>query len=64
MRHLQPGPLKTTLKIEPLIGLRAIQDRLVATHLLGDEIEGLDELQAQFLALLVFRDGDVFDMAC
>ena len=63
MCHLQPRPLETALHIEALVGFGAVQDALVAADLLGDEIEGLYELEAELLALLVLGDGDVFDVA-
>jgi len=62
MRHLQPGPLKPTLHVEPLIRLRAIQYRLVAPHLLRHKVQGLDNPQAQLFALLVLCDSDVFNV--
>ena len=61
--HLQPSPLKATLDVEALVGLAAIEDRLVGADLFGDEVEGLDQAQAQLLALLVLRDGDVLNVA-
>ena len=63
MRHLQPGPLESTLDIESFVWFRAIQNRLIASDLLGYVIECLDQSQAQFLALLICCDGDVFDVA-
>lgn len=63
VRHLQPGPLETALDIEPFVGVAAIKNGLVATDFVGDEVEGLDQPQAQFLALLVLCDGDIFDVA-
>lgn len=63
MRHLQTSPLEPTLNIETLVGFRTIQNRLVAANFLGDEIERLDELEAKFLALLVFGDRDVFNVS-
>lgn len=63
MRHLQPCPLESALDIESLIRLRTIKNRLVAAYLLGDEVERLDEFQAEFLALLVFCNGNVFDVS-
>lgn len=63
MCHLQPCPLEATLDIEPLVGLAAVQNALVAADLCGDKVERLDDFEAEFLALLVFRDSDVFDVA-
>lgn len=36
---------------------------LVAAHLLGDVVEGLDDAQPQLLALLVLGDGDVLNVS-
>lgn len=63
MRHLQPSPLKAALDVEALVGLAAVEDGLVAADLLGDEVESLDEAEAQLLALLILGDGDVLDVA-
>lgn len=63
MRHLQPSPLIPTLNIEPLVRLAAIQNTLIASNLLGHEIQRLDELQTEFLALLIFRNSDILDMS-
>jgi hypothetical protein len=63
MRHLQPSPLESTLDIKSLVRFRAIQNRLVAAYFLGNKIKRLDKFETEFLALLVFRNSDVFDMA-
>lgn len=63
VRHLQPSPLEPALDVESFVGIAAIKDSLVATDFIGDKVEGLDQPQTQFLALLVLCDGDVFDVA-
>jgi hypothetical protein len=63
MRHLQPRPLKPTLDIEPLIRLATIQNRLVTPRLLRHKIQRLDDAQSQFLALLVLRNSDIFNVS-
>lgn len=63
MGHLEPRSLKSTLDIEALIVLAAVQDCLVATRLFGDEVESLDDSKTQFLPLLVLRNSDVFDVS-
>ena len=63
MGHLQARPPEAALDVEPLVGLAAVEDGLVAADLLGDEVEGLDEAEAELLALLVAGDGDVLDVA-
>jgi hypothetical protein len=63
MCHLQPRPLVSTLDVESLICFAAIKNTLVASHLLRDEVQCLDELQSQFLPLLVFGDGNIFDVS-
>lgn len=63
MRHLQPRPLEATLHIEALVRLGAVQNRLIAAHVLRNKIQRLDDAQPQLLALLVLRDSDVFDVA-
>lgn len=62
VRHLQAGPLEAALDVEALVGLAAVEDALVAADLFGDRVEGLDDAQAEFLALLVLRHGDVLDV--
>lgn len=61
--HLQTSPPEAALDIEPLVVLAAVEDRLVAARLLRNEVERLDDAQAQLLALLVFGDGDVLDVS-
>lgn len=63
MCHLQPCPLKPTLDIEPLIRLTAIQNRLITPNLLSYKVQRLNNPQAQFLALLVFGDCNVLNVA-
>lgn len=63
VRHLEAGALEAALDVEALVGLAAVEDGLVAADALGDVVEGLDEAQAQLLALLVLGDGDVLDVA-
>src|ERR1700761_4079107 len=63
MGHLQPGPLKSTLNVESLIRLAAIQNTLVTTHLLGHRIQCLNNPQPQLLTLLVLCHGDVLNVA-
>jgi hypothetical protein len=63
MCHLQPRSLVSTLNVESLICFAAIKNTLVASHLLRDKVQRLDELQPKLLPLLVFRDGDIFDVA-
>lgn len=62
MSHLQAGPPKAALDVEALVGLAAIKNCLVASHLFGDVVERLDEAQTQLLALLVLSDGDILDV--
>ena len=62
MRHLQPCPLASTLHIEALIRFRTVQNRLVAAHVLRHIVQSLNDPQPEFLALLIFRDGNVFDV--
>lgn len=63
VRHLQAGPLESALDVEAFVGIAAIEDGLVATDLVGNKVEGLDQPQTQFLALLVLSDCDIFDVA-
>lgn len=61
--HLQASPPEAALDVEALVGLAAVQDALVAADLLGDEVEGLDDAQAELLALLVLGDRDVLNVS-
>ncbi len=63
VRHLQARPSEAALDVESLVVLAAVEDGLVTPGLLGDEVERLDQVQAQLLALLVLGDGDVLDVA-
>lgn len=63
MGHLQAGLAEAALDVEALVGLAAVEDALVAADVFGDEVEGLDEAEAELLALLVLGDGNVFDVA-
>lgn len=63
MRHLQAGPLKAALDVETLVGFGAVEDSLVAANVLSNVVQRLDDAQAKLLALLVLRDGNVFDVA-
>lgn len=61
--HLESCPLESALHVEPLVRLAAIKNALVTAHLGRDEIEGLDNLEPELLALLVLRNGDILDVA-
>lgn len=61
--HLKTGPPEAALDVEALVRLAAVQDRLVASDLLGNVVQSLDDAQAQLLSLLVLGDGDIFDVA-
>lgn len=63
MSHLQTSPPESALEVEPLVCFATIENALVAADLCSNEIEGLDETEAELLALLVPSDGDVFDVA-
>lgn len=63
MGHLQTGPAEAALDVETLVGLAAVQDALVAADVGGDVVEGLDEAEAELLALLVAGNGNVLDVA-
>ena len=63
MRHLQAGASESALDVETLIGLAAVEDALVAAHLVGDVVEGLDQAETELLALLVLGNCNVFDVA-
>lgn len=63
MGHLQACSSESALDVEALVGVAAVEDALVAANLFGDEIEGLDESEAELLALLVLGDGNVLDVA-
>ena len=63
MRHLQTRPLETTLDIEALVRLRTVKNGLVATHVLRNKVQRLNDPQTKLLALLVLCDSNVFDVA-
>lgn len=39
------------------------ETNLITSKLFSDMIQGVDDMQTEFFALLVFRDGNVFDVA-
>lgn len=61
--HLKASSSESTLDVEAFVGVAAVEDALVAANLLGDVVEGLDQAEAELLALLILCDGDVFDVA-
>ena len=63
MRHLQTCPLEATLDIEALVRLRAVKNSLVATHILRNKVQRLNDPQTKLLALLVLCDSNIFDVA-
>jgi hypothetical protein len=63
MAHLRTRLLKPALLIESLIMRATIQNRLVATQTDSDGVEGFDHCYTELLALKLFQDGDLFDVA-
>jgi hypothetical protein len=63
VRHLQTRPLEPALDIEALVRLRAVKNGLVATHVLRNKVQRLNDAQTKLLALLVLCDSNVFDVA-
>ena len=62
MCHLQPRSLVSALDIESLVRLAAVENALVTSNLLRDEIQSLDQLEAELLSLLVFGDCNIFNV--
>jgi hypothetical protein len=62
VRHLQTRPLETALDIEALVRLRAVKNSLVATHILRNKVQRLDDPQPKLLALLVLCDSNILNM--
>lgn len=62
VRHFQAGPPKAALDVESLVGLTAVENALVAAHLLSDEVQGLYDAQTELLALLVLSHGNILYM--
>ena len=63
MCHLETGTAEATLDIEALVGLATVEDGLVTADVLCDKVERLDDAQAELLALLVFVDGNILNVA-
>lgn len=63
MGHLKTGPPETALDVETLVGFTAVENALVAANLVSDEIEGLDDSEAELLALLILGHGNVLDVS-
>ena len=62
MCHLQTRSLVSALDIESLVRLAAVENALVTSNLLRDEIQSLDQLEAELLSLLVFGDCNIFNV--
>lgn len=62
VRHLQSRPSEAALDVETFVGVAAVENALVAADLFGDVVESLDESEAKLLALLVFGNGDIFNV--
>lgn len=60
--HLQTSSPKTTLDVEALVRLAAVENALVAADLLSNEVECLDQAQAKLLALLVLGNRNILDV--
>lgn len=63
MGHLETGSSKAALDVKTFVSLAAVENALVTTSLLGNKVEGLDDSEAEFLALLVLCDSDIFNVA-
>ena len=63
MSHLHALSLKAALHIEALISLRAIEYSFVTPHVSRYVVHGVNDPQPKLLALLISRNGDVFDVA-
>lgn len=61
--HLQARSSEAALHVKAFVGVAAVENALIAADLLGDVVESLDKAQAELLALLIFGDGDVFDVS-
>lgn len=61
--HLQSSSSEATLDVKSLVRFATVEDGLVATDLVGDEVERFDQSQSQLLALLVLGDCNIFDVA-
>ncbi len=61
--HFETGAAEAALDIEALVLLAAVENSLVAADVGGDVVEGLDEAEAELLALLILGDGNVFNVA-
>lgn len=62
MGHLQPSASKPALEVKTLVCFAAVENGLVAADLFGDKVESLNQTKTELLALLVFSDGNIFDM--
>lgn len=63
MGHFQACSTESALHVEAFVRFAAIEDGLITANFLGDEVEGLDQTETELLALLVFGNGDIFDVA-
>jgi hypothetical protein len=63
MGHLETGSSKAALNVKTFVSLAAVENALVTASLLGNKVEGLDDSEAEFLALLVLCDGDILNVA-
>lgn len=63
MSHFQSSSFETTLDIESLICLTAVQDRFVTSDLLGNIVQRLYDPQPQLFPLLILVHRDVFNVS-
>lgn len=63
MSHLKTRPPETALDVETLVGFTAVENALVAADFVSDEVEGLDDSEAELLALLIRGHGNVLDVS-
>jgi len=63
MRHFQPRSFKAAFDVEAFVGFGAVENGFVAADLLRDVVQGLDDFESEFTALLRGGYGYIFDMA-
>jgi hypothetical protein len=61
--HLQSRPLVSAFDVESLVRLAAVENAFVTSNSLRDEVKGLNELETEFLPLLIFCNCNIFDVA-
>lgn len=61
--HLATGSLVAALNVKALVCFATVENCLVTPNFFGDVVKGINDTKTEFLALLIFIDSNVFNVA-